>query len=76
MGLKIDRRGLLYVAGGAVRHRPRGRLPDREILAATPLTTKPSFINDVVLTKRAAWFTNSLQAGALPAVAGGVDRQP
>ena len=32
-----------------------------QYLASYTLTTKPSFINDVVLTKRAAWFTNSLQ---------------
>ena len=62
VGLKIDKKGLLYVAGG-----PSGtaRVVDSrtgEILAEYTLTTDPSFINDVVLTKRAAWFTDSLQA--------------
>ena len=61
VGLKIDRRGLLYVAGG-----PTGTA--RVVNVRTghtksyPLTTKPSFINDVVLTQRAAWFTNSQRA--------------
>ena len=60
VGLKINRRGLLYVAGG-----PSGTA--RVVSARTgkfvthTLTDKPSFINDVVLTRRAAWFTNSLQ---------------
>ena len=60
VGLKIDRRGLLYVAGG-----PSGTA--RVVSARTgksvtrTLTDKPSFINDVVLTRRAAWFTNSQQ---------------
>ena len=60
VGLKIDNRGLLYVAGG-----PSGTA--RVVNTRTgnyrsyTLTTLPSFINDVVLTKRAAWFTNSLQ---------------
>ena len=29
--------------------------------ATIELSAEPSFINDVVLTRRAAWFTNSLQ---------------
>ena len=61
VGLKIDRkRRTLYVAGG-----PTGtaRVIDLRTANATSntLTHRPSFINDVVLTKRAAWFTNSLQ---------------
>ena len=61
VGLKIDKKALLYVAGG-----PSGtaRVVDSrtgEILTTYRLSTEPSFINDVVLTKRAAWFTNSLQ---------------
>ncbi|HLL61978.1 MAG TPA: superoxide dismutase [Propionibacteriaceae bacterium] len=61
VGLKIDKSGLLYVAGG-----PAGtaRVVDSrtgELLADYTLSTEPSFINDVVLTKRYAWFTNSQQ---------------
>jgi sugar lactone lactonase YvrE len=61
VGLKIDPRGLLYVAGGptgtarVVNIRNGGTKP-------YTLTSKTSFINDVVLTRSAAWFTDSTQA--------------
>ena len=62
VGLKIDRRGRLFVAGG-----PGGdaRVVDSrtgEVLASytfAPAGTS-SFINDVVLTRDAAWFTESM----------------
>lgn len=62
VGLKSDNQGLLYVAGGAggnarVVHARSGRT-----LASYQLTTSPSFVNDVVLTKHYAWFTDSQQA--------------
>ena len=62
VGMKIDRHDRLFVAGG-----PTGtaRVVDAqtgEILASYQLTTNTSFINDVVLTKDGAWFTDSLQA--------------
>ena len=61
VGLKSDRHGRLYVSGG-----PSGtaRIVDIDTGAAVSrvLTTGESFINDVVLTKSAAWFTNSAQA--------------
>lgn len=62
VGLKIDQRDRLFVAGG-----PSGtaRVVDAatgEVLASYQLTTNASFINDVVLTKDGAWFTDSLQA--------------
>ena len=63
IGLKYDERtGLLFVAGG-----PTGfaYIYDGETgatVAAIPLTTAlPRFINDVVITKDAAYFTNSNQ---------------
>ena len=61
VGLKISGNGrTLYVAGG-----PTGtaRVIDlrTDDTTSKTLTSLPSFINDVVLTKRAAWFTNSLQ---------------
>jgi sugar lactone lactonase YvrE len=62
VGLKIDNQGRLFIAGG-----PTGQA--RVVDAATgdpiqsyTLTTEPSFINDVVLTRDAAWFTDSSQA--------------
>jgi sugar lactone lactonase YvrE len=61
VGLKLGRKGLLYVAGGPTGTARVVSTKTGEILASYTLTTKPSFINDVVLTKRAAWFTNSQQ---------------
>jgi hypothetical protein len=63
IGLKFDpRTDLLFVAGG-----PTGMafVYDGNTganIAAIQLTTDPSFINDVVITKNAAYFTNSSQA--------------
>ncbi|WP_075736133.1 SMP-30/gluconolactonase/LRE family protein [Streptomyces acidiscabies] len=77
VGLKLDDRGRLFIAG-----RGEGaRVVDArsgEILASYRLTTAtPTFANDVFLTPRAAWFTDSFQPtlyalplgrdGALPA---------
>lgn len=81
VGLKIDQRGRLFVAGG-----PAGevRVIDARsgaLLARYPLTAagQPTFINDVVLTRDAAWVTDSRNAvlhripfgrhGALPSAA-------
>jgi sugar lactone lactonase YvrE len=62
VGLKIDNRGRLFIAGG-----PTGgaRVVDADtgdLLQSYTLTDAPSFVNDVVLTHRAAWFTDSQQA--------------
>jgi sugar lactone lactonase YvrE len=61
-GLKYDpRTGLLFVAGAATGY---AYIYDGETganVAAIQLTTSPSFINDVVITKDAAYFTNSSQ---------------
>ncbi|GHH18781.1 SMP-30/gluconolactonase/LRE family protein [Streptomyces lanatus] len=68
VGLKLDRRGRLFVAG-----RGEGaRVVDArtgKILASYRLTTAtPSFANDVFLTPHTAWFTDSFQPAlyALP----------
>ena len=62
VGLKVDRSGRLFVSGG-----PSGtaRVVDTatgDVLASYQLTTGPAFINDVVLTRDGAWFTNSQAA--------------
>lgn len=64
IGLEVDRRGRVFVAGGDtgaawVYH---GKTGDE--LAAYQLATGggPTFINDVVLRKHAAWFTDSFRA--------------
>ncbi|HET7352307.1 MAG TPA: superoxide dismutase [Marmoricola sp.] len=62
VGLKIDKRGRLFVSGG-----PSGTariLSSRTgaTLRDLTLATTPTFINDVVLTRHAAWFTDSMRA--------------
>jgi sugar lactone lactonase YvrE len=78
LGMKTDSHGRLFVAGGTggdvrVIDTHTGRL-----LASYQLVTGPSFVNDVILTRGAAWFTDStnpvlyrlpLQGGQLPAAA-------
>jgi sugar lactone lactonase YvrE len=62
VGMKSDRQGRLYVAGGSSG---TARVIDTEtgaVLDDRTLTTGASFVNDVVLTRSAAWFTDSSQA--------------
>lgn len=59
LGMKTDHRGRLFVAGGTggdarVLDGRSGRL-----LASYRLASGASFVNDVVLTRDAAWFTDS-----------------
>lgn len=62
IGLKYDERtGLLFVAGGPTGYAYIYDGDTGEEVAAIQLETDPSFINDVVVTKDAAYFTNSLQ---------------
>jgi sugar lactone lactonase YvrE len=61
VGMKLDKHGRLFVAGGSGGD---GRVVDTRtgrILASWTFTTGPTFVNDVVLTKDAAWFTDSSQ---------------
>ncbi|MBF9132564.1 SMP-30/gluconolactonase/LRE family protein [Plantactinospora sp. S1510] len=77
LGMKVDARGRLFVAGGSGGD---GRVVDTRtgrLLASYRFTDRPSFVNDVVLTPDAAWFTDSTNPvlyrvplgrhGALPA---------
>ncbi len=60
LGMKLDLRGRLFVAGGG---RGNGRVVNAhtgEVLATYPFTTAPSFVNDVILTPRGAYFTDSV----------------
>ena len=62
IGLKYDARtGLLFVAGGMTGYAYIYDGQTGTNVAAIQLTTLPSFINDVVVTKDAAYFTNSFQ---------------
>ncbi len=62
VGLKVDSRDRLWVAGG-----PSGRAyvfdatTGQGIATLTLASGQPTFINDVVVTKDAAWFTDSFQ---------------
>ena len=62
IGLKYDpRTGLLFVAGGMTGNAYIYDGQTGANVAEIQLTTLPSFINDVVVTKDAAYFTNSFQ---------------
>jgi hypothetical protein len=61
IGLKIDNRGRLFVAGGPAG---TGRVIDvetGEIIRNYQFASAPTFVNDVVLTRDYAWFTDSQQ---------------
>ena len=63
LGLKADRRGRLFVAGGSGGDARVVDSRSGELLASYTLaTSSPTFVNDVVLTRHAAWFTDSSQA--------------
>jgi sugar lactone lactonase YvrE len=62
VGLKSDARGRLFVSGGPAGN---GRVVDAgsgDVDATYQFTNLPSFVNDVVLTRSAAWFTDSFNA--------------
>jgi hypothetical protein len=86
VGLSFDRRsGYLFVAGGPTGTATVYDTKRGELVAQYQLAEQPAFINDVIVTSRAAYFTNSLQpvfyrvplgpAGQLPA-AGEVESIP
>jgi sugar lactone lactonase YvrE len=62
VGMKVGDRNRLFVAGGSGGD---GRVVDTRsgrILASWSFAVAPTFINDVVLTDDAAWFTDSQRA--------------
>jgi sugar lactone lactonase YvrE len=60
IGLKVDR-GRLFVAGGPTGTALVYDAATGEDITSYTLSSGGSFINDVVVTKQAAWFTDSLQ---------------
>lgn len=62
VGLKVDLRGRLFVAGGPAGDARVVSALSGRVLRSYQLTDEDAFINDVVLTPDAAWFTDSLQA--------------
>ncbi|MFD0686699.1 superoxide dismutase [Actinomadura fibrosa] len=76
LGMKIDPYGRLFVAGGTGGDARVLDVRTGRILASYRLAAGPSFVNDVVITKGAAWITDStnavlyklpLRGGRLPA---------
>lgn len=62
IGLKFDpRSGYLFVAGGPTGEAYVYDAETGETVAVLTLSEDPSFINDVVITRDAAYFTNSFQ---------------
>ncbi|MEU4476251.1 superoxide dismutase [Micromonospora sp. NPDC023888] len=59
LGLKIDPRGRLFVAGGTAGDARVLDTRTGEVLARYQFATTPTFVNDVVLTPDAAYFTDS-----------------
>jgi sugar lactone lactonase YvrE len=60
LGMKVDRRKRLFVAGGATGTARIYRAGSGRLLREYVLTTAPTFINDVTLTRHAAYFTDSV----------------
>jgi sugar lactone lactonase YvrE len=58
-GLKTDGRGRLFAAGASGGDARVISLRTGEIVKSYQLTASPSFVNDVILTLGAAWFTDS-----------------
>jgi hypothetical protein len=61
VGLKVDR-GLLFVAGGGTGDAYVYDARTGEDVAVLDLTDDTSFVNDVIVTREAAWFTDSQSA--------------
>ncbi|SCL44469.1 Sugar lactone lactonase YvrE [Micromonospora citrea] len=59
LGLKVDPRGRLFVAGGTAGDARVIDTRTGDVLARYQFATSPTFVNDVVLTERAAYFTDS-----------------
>jgi sugar lactone lactonase YvrE len=61
VGMKIDHRGRLFVAGGSGGNARVVNAFNGDVLASYSFATAPTFVNDVVLTPTAAWFTDSMK---------------
>jgi sugar lactone lactonase YvrE len=59
IGLKVDNRGRIFVAGGQTGKAYVYDAATGGDIAEYTLTQGPTFVNDVVLTAHAAWFTDS-----------------
>ena len=73
IGLELDNRGRLFVAGGNTGHAYVYNARTRADIAHFALAPTPAFINDVVVTGSGAYFTDSTRAALfrVPIGAGG-----
>ena len=62
VGMKLDHRGRLWVAGGMDGDAKVVDTRSGEVLATYDFAETPTFVNDVVLNDGAAWFTDSQRA--------------
>lgn len=62
LGMKVDARKRLWVAGGTGGDARVYDTRTGALLAKFQLATTDTFVNDVVLTERSAWFTDSRKA--------------
>jgi cation diffusion facilitator CzcD-associated flavoprotein CzcO len=60
-GMKVDRRNRLFVSGAQTGTARVYNAATGKLLREYDLTDAPTFVNDVTLTKRAAYFTDSQQ---------------
>jgi hypothetical protein len=58
-GMKVDRRNRLFVSGAGTGTARVYNARTGALLKEYQLTTAPTFVNDVTLTRRAAYFTDS-----------------
>jgi sugar lactone lactonase YvrE len=61
IGMKVDR-GRLFVAGGPTGDAYVYNATTGATITSYDFASAPTFVNDVVVTKRAAWFTDSMKA--------------
>jgi hypothetical protein len=59
LGMKVDHRNRLFVAGGATGTASVYDARDGDLLKRYTLTEAQTFVNDVIVTKHAAYFTDS-----------------
>lgn len=59
LGMKVDKRDRLFVAGGGTGTARVYDADDGDLLREYALTDAPTFVNDVTLTEKAAYFTDS-----------------
>ena len=61
VGMKVDAWGRLWVAGGPAGNGYAFDSGTGDLIATFPFASAPTFVNDVVVTRDAAWFTDSMR---------------